>query len=198
VKPFRAVVRLKNNRLVRLREELGLTSVALAEKIGMALSTYIGLENLKTQAMKKTGKWSDSATKIAEFHGVSCEWLWPDEVRAIRARALILEANARELVGLQPALALEGFETRLILGRAAEGVLTPREIEILKRRVMTDDPEPFLDIADHFATNPTRIRQIYDSALEKLRRLYWSKDPRREVQLGKKLLREEAEDRRGK
>lgn len=170
MKPFRAIIRLKNNRLIRLREELGLTCREAAEKIGIGYHTYWEFEALKRKSFNpQLRKWSEAATKIADFHGVSCEWLWPEEVRAVHAKVLMLEANAQELVGLPPNVALEQFEMTKVLGQLVEKVLRPREIEVLAQRIATDDPKTYEEIGDQYNLQKERVRQIESGALRKLR-----------------------------
>lgn len=169
-KPFRVTIRVKNNRMIRLREELELTSGLLAEKAGVTASHYCALENLRARAFNpRRAIWTMTAQKIAEFHGVSCEWLWPEEVREIRAKALMLEANARDLVGLPPSVALEAYEFRKLLGSAAES-LTGRERHVLAQRFGTDEPDTLATLGKEFNVSTGRMAQIQERGLQNLRR----------------------------
>ena len=80
MKPLRATVRVRNNRLVTLREQLGLTQVAAAKLIGVQASVLSALETLRLGPVGMRGTWTKAATRISEFHGVSPEWIWPDAV----------------------------------------------------------------------------------------------------------------------
>jgi len=98
-KPFRIEARIKNNRLIRAREELGLTqkkaSVMMGDKHQSMLMNY---ENFKLNPWcDSQNKWKDSAVKIAKFYGYSPEELWPEAIQAIKKNFLVLEASTRQI-----------------------------------------------------------------------------------------------------
>lgn len=173
MKPFRICIRVKNNRLIKLREELGFSGKELAEKAGIHYSSYMDYENLKRSPIseQRPGEWKDVAVAIAEFHGVSPEWIWPDEIRAFRARALQLEATTQELVGLPPSpvAVFEQLELRRVLGRFAAERLTLKECNIVRERIVDDETKTFEEIGEEYEVGKERIRQIHDGALRKLR-----------------------------
>lgn len=100
MKPFRLKVRVYNNRLIRAREELGLTQSEAAERMGVAANYLSALETLRPTRLGKAWRsdgWTLTARRIAAFYGLSPEYLWPDEIAAIRKNALQLEVAASDL-----------------------------------------------------------------------------------------------------
>ena len=177
MKAFRVTIKLKNNRLTRLREELNMTGNDLAEAAGITASHYSAFENLKVQAFNSdTRTWKPSALKLAEFHGVSCEWLWPDEIRAVRAQTLQLEASAQELVGLPPSFELEEHERRMVL-EGAMTLLKPHEqkaLEWIREGGTLDDIGRTIGV---LPVSRERVRQIVLSGLRKLGDMSYGRGP---------------------
>lgn len=99
MKPFRVKVRVQNNRLVRAREELGLTQVEAARRMRLSKERLNSLENFRDPAWGPFG-WTPSALRIAEFYGYSPEYLWPEEIAMVKRNAFVLEANATEAFAL--------------------------------------------------------------------------------------------------
>jgi RNA polymerase sigma-32 factor len=52
---------------------------------------------------------------------------------------------------------------------AALTILTPRERQIIERRILSDTPSTLQDLADEFTISRERVRQIEQNALRKLR-----------------------------
>lgn len=102
-KAFRIKVRVQNNRLIRAREELGLTQAEATRRIGLSHSALCAFENLNYSKWSPynelTGEWTDSARKVADYYGLSPEYLWPEEVALVKKSALQLEVGGREVVG---------------------------------------------------------------------------------------------------
>jgi DNA-binding XRE family transcriptional regulator len=169
-KAIRVIVRLKNNRLVRLREDLGLTVTGAAAAIGVHLHTLGDFENFRHSPLTRDGgDWLPCAIRIAEFHGVSCEFIWPEEVRALRAKAMMLEANAGELVGRQ--LLPDATCDARDLDRAVGGALA--RLKGYERRAVVRiavDEERLGPVGKDFGLSTARIQQIKMGALHKLRR----------------------------
>ncbi len=139
MKTLRLVLRVKNNRLVRLREEEGLSLTECARLASVPVSTLSGLECLRISPRAvPQGKyrrsqsavdgeadprvWTPSAQKIAAFHGMSCDWLWPDEVRELCVSAMRLEVSRADMLG--PESLLEQRELAAAMQAATE-VLSP-------------------------------------------------------------------------
>lgn len=97
---FRIKIRIQNNRLVRAREELGMTQAVAARAIGVGASVLSAFENLSSRDSPWSStysRWTDTARKIADFYGYSPEYLWPEEIAALRKNAAQLELSAREV-----------------------------------------------------------------------------------------------------
>lgn len=167
MKPFRVLVRVKNNRLVRMREELGMSITAIADAIGVTASTVCAFENLKKSPIASDGAWVSVAIRIAEFHGVSPEVIWPDEVRRIRARAFQLEASAKELMALPPSSEFEERELEQTVARAME-LLPPREVKILSCRLQ--DEKTLRTVGKEMGISADRVLQIQNRGLRELRK----------------------------
>ena len=120
-----------NERLKQLRTEQALTQAAAAGAIGIPARSYqrLELDGNKTHY--------DTLLKIAEFYGVSVDWLMGrTEVRAVSGSAgqpkhqIILEAEAEVPEGAEALM-----ERVIAAALAAEGVSLPCEIDVL----LTDD-----------------------------------------------------------
>lgn len=144
MKPFRVKVRIGNNRLITAREQLGLSQAECARRIGISNGALNELECLRRsahRAREQSGsvellpEWTEVALAIAAFHGLSPDYLWPEEVRAVRANKFELAAHAEELVALptSPSLALETSELKAA-ARVALKTLTLREEKVLRMR----------------------------------------------------------------
>lgn len=172
MKPFRLDIRVKNNRLVRLREDTGLTIMAFARACGVNASLLCGYENLKESPLstgKRAGGWTGTALKIAAFHGVSPEFIWPDELAMVRRNRMHLEVSATDVAELRspdPHRILEALEVRKALSEGSKA-LSPFEVDVLIRR--TDKDLTLDQVAKTFDLSRERIRQIESRALRKLR-----------------------------
>lgn len=177
MKSLRFDVKVRNNRLVTAREQLGLTQTAAAKMIGVV---NLGrLETCNDQAMGTYGEWTMSAQKIATFYGYSPEYLWPEEVRALKKRAATLFVDATdvaELLSGRPDLLLQekrDVEAEAQLFDRAMGSLNPREREVLRRRA---EGATLLTIGDEFELSKERIRNIEVQAEMRVRRAVQSED----------------------
>ena len=69
---------MPNLRLVRYREELGLSPLALSSMVEIAHVTYLKYEGIGLSPLEtRTGQWRKSARMVAEFHRVDPSELWP-------------------------------------------------------------------------------------------------------------------------
>lgn len=139
LKTFQVIVKIRNNRLIKLREQLGLSGPQVAEKMGVSYGVYIQLESLTASPMSARNEWRDVARRVAEFHGVDLEYLFPDAVLAVKqaiARreveieeiAPLLSGGADEMVSLA-----DGYDRQELAEKIAEllGELTQRDREIV-------------------------------------------------------------------
>ena len=192
VKPFRLKVRVQNNRLVRAREELGLTQIGAAKAIGInasQLSAYESLQHTETQEKKgfgspynaKTGEWKETARRISEYYGLSPEYLWPDEIRAVKKNALTVEMSSREIAQLTGPPAPDEFVALRKMGEQSVRLLdslTPNERDLLKLRFSSEGEEMTLrelgnNIEGFYGKGVSceRARQIVESGIAKLKGL---------------------------
>ena len=168
IKPFRITVRVKNNRMVKLREELGLSITEFSRKVGITTSHVCALENFKKSPWSDKG-WSLSALKIAEFHGVSPEYIWPEEISAVKKTAFMLEAAAEDVKRFKAPY--EELEQKELKGLLEEKVLP--SLAPIERRIITWQAEDVTnaDIAQKYDLSRTRIAQIGDRGNATARRV---------------------------
>jgi len=174
---IRIVARAKNNRLVKLREELGMSQMQVAKAMQTQPGSLGCLENMKDSPLRKDGvEWRPLAKKIASFYGVSRDYIWPESVRSITAKEMIMEVNASNVlqwdswIDDQPALLSEDHEREHVVVGAL-GRLKDRERRIIERRfgIGTSEPATYKDIATEEGVSTERIRQIEAKALGRLR-----------------------------
>ena len=183
IKPLRIEMRIRNNALIRRREELGMSPAQLAESSGVGYGDYLDYESMKkipvyaeNRLNLKMGRvgWRESAQRLAKFHGVSPSTLWPDEVLQVRVTRAVVEADASDLgalLGAPPQMQLDdklfSDERREILARAVGG-LTAKEAMVIRAR-FGESPETLEEIGARIGVQGERIRQIEAKALRKLR-----------------------------
>ncbi len=168
VEPLRVEVRLRNNRLIRLREDLGYTSAKkFADWAKLSYGKYVQLENMRTSPLGKNGDWRDTARQIAEFHGVSCDYIWPEFLLGIKKAFAVREVSEPEVVAPP---SVEPAELGGVV-RKALAQLTRREEIVLRMRhgFGSGGSSTLGEIADEFGVGRERVRQIERKALRRLR-----------------------------
>lgn len=185
-KEVRVEIRLKNNRLIAMRERLGLCQRDAARAIGIVKLDSTGsgvlgeLEGLRTAPLKPNGKWTASAIKIAKFYDVDPSWLFSQVITSVKNPMKVLEMRAAEVMALanhplsdgNPEDALMFQDTKKAVQKTLANCLTPREERVLRLRFGFDDSsdgKTYKEIADDFQVGIERIRQIEQKALRKLR-----------------------------
>jgi RNA polymerase sigma factor (sigma-70 family) len=191
IKDVRLIARLKNNQLLARREKLGLTVGVIAEEIGLSYPVYSKFENLHTPPIsRRTGKWLPSAIKIAEYHKVAPEELWPDWVQCLEnvlvereldwedAKKLMSGEHINRLslgehtyaLAADPSDLAEYHELKQALDKVLRGALTPRERSFLFRYYgIGRQRETYGDIGRAENVSRERVRQIVTKALRKVR-----------------------------
>jgi RNA polymerase sigma factor (sigma-70 family) len=185
MKSIRMIVRLHNNQLRARREALGLSRKALADKVGVNVSTYGQLENLRELPRQKNEAWRSIATKLAVFYHVLEEDLFPEIVQAVRRPEVSRDLDEAEVFALLPesmrmaALGpekteLEEERQRLLLEGidSALASLTDREERIIRSRFglgHTGAAQTLREVGEAESVSRDRIRQIEAKALRKLR-----------------------------
>lgn len=186
MKEFRVKVDVRNNRLIRYREELGMSPKEFAAAVGIGYHHYLSYESMRQHPIGKTGEWLQTARKIADYHGLGFDELWPQVVLDMESVSQERKIGVEEaaLWGVSDATALAP-QVDVAYGEVekkvkVEGVLltlTAREREVLRRRFgLSQKGESTLEeIAAVFSANGEwavtreRVRQIEAKALRKLR-----------------------------
>jgi len=184
VKDLRLIIKVKNNRLVRARERLGLNQTQMADLCGVDHTKYGDIENLKWFPITKSG-WSIQASKISSVVGICEEELFPEAFKKIKSSVVQREVSINELPGYERQL-LESpdsvFETKELcsqLDKAMVGIdngehsvcgLTERERFVIDKRFgLTGDEMTREDVGQLLYVTPERVQIIEKKALSKLR-----------------------------
>lgn len=170
-KEFRVLVRIQNNRLLRLREDLRLSATSLAAAVGISYQKYLDLESLRSMPVnRKTGDWTPTARKLAAFHGVGLDYLWPPAVRSVTRHE-----TARELAAIEILYLLQPTNPEQLTQRAehAEAVreavaeLLPAERAVLSQRASGATLE---EIGRRTGLGRERVRSVEMRALDDVRK----------------------------
>lgn len=181
-KEFRVESRIRNNRLITYREQLGMSPRQMAKAIGVSYGELLQFEALTKDPLRCNGQWRDGARKIAAFHGVSPDFFWPETVRAIKKTRATVELSSEEASRLAlpatPISALgpapdEALETKALRREvtAVLATLRPREEKVAAMYFGLHGYEPHTleEIGEHFGVHRERPRQILAKILRKLR-----------------------------
>jgi len=184
MKELELTLRLRNNRLKERREALGMSQLEFAKIIGIHLGTYSALETMHKSPRSKNGCWNESALKLARFHCVEPEELFPTTVLAVEKPVLIRRLNGDDFYPLLsehhqrlfegPDAAFERVELRDQIRRAL-ATISPRDAKVLRLRFGLDDgmERDLVETGATLGVTYERARQLIQRGLRKLR------DPRR-------------------
>jgi RNA polymerase sigma factor (sigma-70 family) len=169
--PIRILSRARNNRLMEIREQLGMGVREFAEYVGISYGHYNSIENLTIYPSNQI------IERLIAKLGSSAEEAFPDylkEIRTNKSEYTIPEAEVLQLSAIPPhqllttSIALEGKEFKERLDQLL-AMLSPRSEQIIRMRFGLDGPKQTLEeVAAHFALSRDRIRQIEKRALRKL------------------------------
>lgn len=183
MKDYRVLVTVKNNRILRLIEAQGFTSVAAFCDHYRIAASLVGLYiNQKINPFTKSGAWRGSVMKLAALLQVPPEALFSDE------QLNPLENNKAEIevdfADIRPLLE-ESYPdplSQIIHEETAEdcgGIplterlanLPPRQRKVLALRYGIDQDKPltYSEIGKQFEITGTRVMHIEQSALRNLR-----------------------------
>lgn len=173
-KIFRVESKIKNARLIKAREDAGYkTTTAAAEAIGVPAPTLCGLETMADRAYrKKDGLPRAVAVKIASFYGMSCAYLWPDELDLVKKRKVSVDLSANE-AALMLASDAPRPDDHLIAVDALEALapiicaLPPRDRHVLNARFYED--KTYAEIGESIGRSAMLAKLIEEKALEKIR-----------------------------
>lgn len=173
-------LRVRNNRLKERRINLGMSQRTLAKAIGVSGESYGGLESMRISPLKRNGDWRQIAIKLAKFHCVEPEELFPPAVQAVERPVAVRKMDATDLYELPPThreRLLEGPESALVCTELREAVqqvlsqLTPKEANILRLRLGFEDGEEYTleEVGERYGVTRERIRHLEAKALARLR-----------------------------
>jgi hypothetical protein len=122
VKPLRIVARLRNNRLIRAREALGYTNAAQAAyALGLPLDAVWAFEALKQSPVFRgarpgfeEGDWTKSALRVAKAFGTTPEYLWPEELVAVKKTKVVIELSVPKMCLEPPPTKEKALESGVI------------------------------------------------------------------------------------
>ena len=196
---FEVKLQVYNNQLKQRRHELGFTQAQLAEAadIGSA-SLYSAFERMDYRTRDDQGAWTPLALKLANFHCVEPEELFPPDVEAMkisRATRRLSSADLRSLLSVSAES--DAAQQRLLTDpegrflRKEAGVelcdavdkLTLRQRQVIKMRFglgKYKTNHTLEEIAAKFGMTRERIRQVEARALRRLRHPTFSKSLRKD------------------
>jgi RNA polymerase sigma factor (sigma-70 family) len=167
-KPFRVGAKLRNNRLIKAREDLGhLTARSAATVLDLNYSVLVSFETLYSRPWTRSGNWKGSALRVATAYGYSPDELWPEAVAHIAATKIEVEIDDPQPSSL--ADPDEGVARRELADvvRTVLAALTPKEKTVIELRFASD--LTLREVGRHLKCTPGRIQQIESLALRKLR-----------------------------
>ena len=174
VDEIRIDMKARNNRLIKLREDLGMSQAQAAAVCGVTPSILGQYENLKVSPIGRRG-WNRTAKRIAAYYGEDKEYIWSEQVRELRARMVTRTISTEKAMqwdgwgASKPMLTAAASEATDVIETAFSKVLSEREAMIL--RELNSAAEPSLeDVAAKLQITRERVRQIEMRALHKLRR----------------------------
>lgn len=177
IKELRVTIRVRNNRLIELREELGLNQRAAAERIGVSIGLYNGLECMRRSPLDRHGDWGGAARKIAAFHGLSCDDIFPESVMAVDRPVVEKRFDGVEVsalsefavnAALPPDEIYDWKEAGEVLGKIGRERLHPRERMI--HRMHLQNEVPVGEVGKALGISGTRVQQLHQRGLMKVGR----------------------------
>jgi transcriptional regulator with XRE-family HTH domain len=172
-KEIRFVARIKNNRLLEIREKMGLTQGEISGFLGITMLMYQEFESLTRPPINKYGKPDKYALQIADVLEVEFDYLWPDAVKAIKSNQVETKMDVRDLLAIampkaqMPDEKLITKDMEKAIGQLL-ATLTPRQEKIIRMRygIGTDqEPMTYNEIGKAFGVGKDRIQQIERRAL---------------------------------
>ena len=177
MKDYRVELKVKNNLLASAMERKGIASAAeLARQSGIN-QIYIGKYlNLQESIYDFRGEYRPHFMQLCEFFNLMPSELYPEAQMSepLKSNKRVIEADASELTRIEsqacdPALLIEA-ETRREVADTLLGTLTPRSAKVVSMRHGLDGVEhTYQQIGDELGIGVERVRQIYGSALRKMR-----------------------------
>ena len=154
-------------RLTDYRNRIGLSGTRLAAGSGVNRSILYGLETGKLSPVTETSEWRETACRIADYLGVTCEWLWPQYARSIPT--VPYEETASP--SIDPESAVADVEAKMDV-LAAVASLSPRLRYVIDHRfsLLNDSDEVGHEvIAQKLGVSRARVFQLQVQAFRELR-----------------------------
>jgi RNA polymerase sigma factor (sigma-70 family) len=182
MKEIEITVRMRNNRLKERREMLGMSQSEIAKAAGVCLSSYGKLEAMRLSPRiddHGSWHWREIALKLARFHCVEPEELFPQTVMAVGTPVAIRRVNGSDIFPIlsahqerlleSPDVAIERTEIRERVQHALAS-LPPREAKVLRLRFGLDDgvERTLKEIGAELGVCGTRAQEIEVKALRML------------------------------
>ena len=184
MKEIELTVRVRNNRLKERREALGMTQGEFAAAAQVSLTAYRELEALRRSPLLQGDhcwRWRDIALRLARFHCVEPEELFPPAVLGIKTPVASRRINGDDIFPLLSAhqeRLLEGPEAEhdkselRVLMRHALNSLPSRDAQVLRLRFGIGDgvERTCEEVGVVLDVTRERVRQIESRAMRRLHR----------------------------
>ena len=187
MKDYSLQIKIKNNYLLTMMKQHNITTAAaLSRASGVDQGGIGNILNLKTPAYTSKGEMVSDVEKLCDFFQCTPDDIFPEQhlQESLPVNKVYMEANAEDLVPMYARLGsqdpldllLEQEQEELEHNALAAAVSTLYESQqnVLKLRFGVgtdfDESHTFTQIGEIMERTPTRISQIQDKALEKMRR----------------------------
>jgi len=175
-KDYRVTVKVRNNNLLKLIEHNGFGVIETAELIGItyqSLNSYINMTI--SPLLGKTENLKISAEKICEYFCTMPYEIWSEnQLIALETNKKDIEVSYQNLICLEksinPLKMIQNNEFIKDFDDSLETTLNSREQKVINLRYGIDgECKTLEEIAKVFNITRSRVRQIEDRALRKLR-----------------------------
>ena len=182
---YNVKVTVRNNLILQAIKNFGYTNLNnFAKASGIGVTGLYSLVNLMEPPIGVKGEFIKAAQDLMEVLGACPSELWTDEQLTLRldsnrtervmskeALQITLQSNARSLIGLDyPEQKMAEEDMARVIKDKLDS-LTPREAKILRLRFGLDGVKEHTceEVGDLFRCTRTRINQLEQKALHKLR-----------------------------
>ena len=177
MKDYRIELKVKNNLLWQAMQFKGIKNAAhLSREVNLAPQVIGRYLNLTENVYDREGNYKKNFQKICDyFNMMPCE-LYPEErmndpLIKNKGAIEVSQTELKTLSGVEsdPVALIHQDQVQDAV-RNLIGLLTPRDAKAVKMRAGIDDREhTFEEIGDELGVGKNRARQIYDTALRRMR-----------------------------